>query len=526
MTKKKTSLDTKFYFDEQSALRVRRFFEKFLRHTKGRWAGLPFQLQEWQWDDVVKPLFGWKRTDGTRRYRTAYIELPRKNGKSTLSAGLGLYGLFADNEPGAEIYSAAADREQAAIVFEQARNMVEQSSELSKRAEVYKRSIVVPATGSTYKVLSADAYTKHGLNAHMIIFDELHAQPNRDLWDVLSTSTGSRAQPLMVAITTAGFDRNSICWEQHEYARQINAGIIEDETYFGYIAAADEEDDWTKEETWQKANPGYDVTISAEYLRNEARKAENIPAYQNTFRRLHLNQWTQQESRWLDTRKWDECSAEPPELDGRECYAGLDMATHTDIAAFVMIFPPVDDGEPHHVVTRFFIPNDNMVERSRTDRVPYEAWCRDGYIISTEGNVIDYQRIQAEIEALGKRYNIREIAFDRWGAFQISQNLEGAGFKMIPFGQGFASMSAPTKELLRLVLERNIAHGGNPVLRWMADNMVVKTDPAGNVKPDKSKSREKIDGMVALVMALDRAIRHGNDGNVNSVYNRRGVLVI
>jgi len=515
-----------YIFDEQAALRVRRFFERFLRHTKGRWAGLPFQLQEWQWDGIIKPLFGWKRPDGYRKYRTAYIEIPRKNGKSTLCAGIGLYLLFADNEPGAEIYSAAADREQAAIVFEQAKQMVEQSPELSVRAEVYKRSIVVPATGSVYKVLSADAYTKHGLNAHGIVFDELHAQPTRELWDVLTTSVGSRAQPMTVAITTAGFDRNSICWEQHEYARQVRAGIITDPTFFGYVTAADEQDDWTLEETWRKANPGYGTMVSADYLRNEARKAENVPAYQNTFRRLHLNQWTQQESRWLDMRAWDACGAEPPELDGRECYAGLDMATHTDIAAFVMVFPPVDDGEPYHVVPRFFIPNDNMIERARNDRVPYDAWVRDGLVIATEGNVIDYQRIQTEIETLGKRYNIREIAFDRWGAFQISQNLDNAGFTMVPFGQGFASMSAPTKELLRLVLERNLAHGSNPVLRWMADNMVVRTDAAGNVKPDKAKSREKIDGIVALVMALDRAIRHSNDQPQKSVYNERGVLMI
>lgn len=500
------------------------FVERYLRHTKGRWAGDSFLLQDWQRDEIIRPLFGWKRSDGTRRYRTAYIEIPRKNGKSTLSSALALYLLFADGEPGAEVYSAAADRDQARIVFDQAKAMVEESPSLAKRATLYKNSIVIPKTRSTYRVLSADAFTKHGLNASGVIFDELHAQPNRELYDVLTTSTGARAQPLMVMITTAGYDRESICWEQHEYARQLLEGVLTDPSYFAYIAAADFEDDWTDPAIWAKANPGLDVTVSSEYLEEQCTRARQTPAYQNTFRRLHLNQWTSQESRWLDMQAWDKCADPLPDLAGRACYAGLDLASTTDIAALVLCFPPVEEKEPFWLIPFFWIPSDNMIERARRDRVPYDAWARDGLISATPGNVIDYTYIRQQINELGEAYQIKQIAFDRWGAELLRQQLEEDGFEMVQMGQGFASMSAPSKELLRLVLSRGLMHGGNPVLRWMADNVTVKQDAAGNLKPDKGKSREKIDGIVAAIMAIDRATR--NDGEKPSVYEERGVRVI
>jgi phage terminase large subunit-like protein len=454
--------------------------------------------------------------------------VPRKNGKSSLAAGIALCLLYTDDEPGAEIYSAAADRDQAAIVFDTARPMVEESQPLMSRSEVYKRSIVVPSTRSVYRVLSADAYTKHGLNAHGVIVDELHAQPNRELFDVLTTSTGARRQPLVVMITTAGYDRESVCWEQHEYARQILEGVIEDPSYFAFIAAAAEDDDWLDPEVWEKANPSLGVTVKREYLEAEARRAKLVPAYQNTFRRLHLNQWTQQETRWLPLEAWDLCSAavDVKELEGRECYGGLDLASAVDIAAFELVFPsPDEEEEPHQTLSFFWIPKESMIERARKDRVPYDAWVQQGLITATEGNVIDYGFIVRDIVKLGEIFNIKEIAFDRWGAFQVSQQLEGAGFTMVAFGQGYASMSSPTKELLRLVINVAIAHGGNPVLRWMADNVVVSQDPAGNIKPNRQKSREKIDGIVALIMALDRALRHGMIRS-GSVYEERGLLTL
>lgn len=521
--------DDTFYFDERAAALAVNFFERLLVHTRGEWAGKPFELAEWQKQDVIRPLFGWKKTsDKTRKYRRAYIEVPRKNGKSTLCAGIALYLLFADNEPGAEVYSAAADREQAAIVFNEASQMVKNSQELSKRSEVYKRAVIVPSANSTYRVLSADAFSKHGLNASGIIFDELHAQPSRDLWDVMATSTGARRQPLTVAITTAGFDRESICWEQHEYARRVLAGVLDDPEFFAYIAAADEGDDWQDPAVWAKANPGYGITVKPEYLEAECRRAAQVPAYQNTFRRLHLNQWTQQDTRWLDLNAWDQCGKfefDARQLDGMTCYGGLDLASTSDLAAFVLVFPPEVDGLPYIVMPKFWIPSENMVDRARRDRVPYDAWARDGLITPTEGNVIDYDRIILDIEGMAERFNIREVAFDRWGAFQVSQKLAGAGLTMAAFGQGFNSMSSPTKELLRLVLDGKLAHGANPVLRWMADNVVVTSDPAGNVKPNKQKSRDKIDGVVAMIMALDRAVRH-QDGRGGSVYENRGLLTL
>lgn len=519
-----TSSDSNFWFDENAANRAVIFFERYLKHTKGKWAGAKFELMDWQKNDIIRPLFGWKRKDGTRKYRTAYIEIPRKNGKSTLSSGIALYLLFADNEYGAEIYSAAADREQAAIVFEIAKAMVEASPALKKRAKIYKRSIVVPKTMSSYKVLSADAPTKHGLNAHGIIFDELHAQPNRELWDVLTTSTGAREQPLVVAITTAGYDKNSICWEQHDYARKVLDGIIDDPSFFAYMAAADENDDWKNPKTWKKANPGLGQTVKLEYLEQEAKKAEQIPAYQNTFRRLHLNQWTQQDERWLDMAAWDATAGvvNANKLIGHECYGGLDLASTTDIAALVLLFP-MDNGN-YHILPYFWIPEANMKERIIRDKVPYDAWARDGFIEATEGNVIDYGVIKKRINELGRIYNIKEIGHDPWNATQLSLELDGDGFTMVPIRQGFASLSSPTKELMNLVLSKKIKHGGNPVLRWMADNMVVKQDPAGNIKPDKSKSTEKIDGIVALIMAIDRATRHKEDKK--SVYEERGIITL
>lgn len=513
-----------FRFDKRKAQGAVNFFERLLRHVKGEWAGEAFKLQTWQRDEVIRPLFGWMREDGTRRYRTAYIEIPRKNGKSSLAAGIALYLLFADDEYGAEVYSAAADKDQAGIVFELARAMAEESVELRRRAQFFKRAIYQPTSRSVYRVLSADAYTKHGLNAHGVVVDELHAQPNRDLVDVLMTSTGARRQPLVVMITTAGYDRESICWEYHEYARKVQEGVIDDPSFFSYMAFAGEDDDWLDPAVWRKANPGLGVSVKMDYLVQEAKRAEQTPAYQNTFRRLHLNQWTQQESRWLDLRAWDACGEafDVGLLEGAMCYGGLDLASTSDLASLVLVFPAEPGEEERFVWLPFFwIPEDNLIERARKDRVPYDAWARDGLITATPGNMIDYGYIVRDIERLSDKYNMREIAFDRWGAFQVSQQLEAAGITMVGFGQGFASMSSPTKELLRVVLDGKLRHGGNAVLRWMADNLVVSQDPAGNVKPNKQKSREKIDGIVAGIMGLDRAVRHGTGG---SVYESRGLI--
>lgn len=515
-----------FHFDEQAASRAANFIERTLYHVKGEWAGSPFILQPWQRNDIVRPLFGWKRDDGLRKYRQALIALPRKNAKSTLSAALALYLLFGDNEYGGEIYSAAGDKEQARLVFAVAKSMVETSPVLSKMAKVYKNAIEYPNLDSVYKAISADAYTKHGFNASGIVFDELHTQPNRELYDVLATSMGARRQPLMIMLTTAGYGSTGIAREVWSYAEGVQRGAIIDDSFFPYIAAADPTDDWTAPKVWAKANPGLGVTIKEEYLQEQCERAKQIPASQNTFKRLHLNIWTSQESRWMDSGAWDSCNAPLPDLSGRVCYGGLDLASTTDIAAFVLAFPPAEDKEPTYVLPFFYIPEQGMAERSRKDRVPYDAWARDGYMIATPGNVIDYDFIYEHIMERSQQYKIVDIGFDRWGATQLSTKLQDAGVQVAQMGQGFASMSAPTKELMRLIMAQKIAHAGNPVLRWMAENVVVVSDSAGNIKLDKGKSREKIDGMVALVMAVDRMVRHASGKPAESIYEQRGVRVI
>jgi phage terminase large subunit-like protein len=494
---------SEFWYDETAAERAVQFFSKCLTHTKGEWAGQPLHLDPWQADQIIRPLFGWKRRDGTRKYRTAFIMIPRKAGKSTLAAGIANYLLFADNEPGAEVYSAAADREQAAIVFEMAKGMIDASEPLRSRSTSYKRSIVVPSSASSYKVLSSDAYTKHGLSASGIVIDEVHALPNRELWDVLTTSTGARRQPLTVAITTAGYDRHSLCYELYDYAVKVRDGIITDEAFLPVIFEVGKDDDWTQPATWHKAHPGLGVSVKEEYFAAECAKAQQLPGYENTFKRLLLNIWTEQNNRWLAMDAWDKCAEDLPDLAGRQCFAGLDLASTTDIAALVLAFPI--DGKVH-LLPFFFVPREGMKRRQDRDRVPYVDWVRQGHIIATEGNVIDYDVIRAKINALSEIYQIKEIAIDRWNATQLSTQLSGDGFEMCAFGQGFASMSAPTKELERRVLSQEVNHAGNPVLRWMASNVSVNQDAAGNMKPDKSKSTERIDGIVASLMALGLVI--------------------
>jgi len=507
---------SQFHFDEDAAERVVNFFHLFLKHGKGGFAGQPFDLLPWQ-EKITREVFGWKRADGYRRYRRCYVEVAKKMGKSSWGAGIALYLLFADNEPGAEVISAACDASQAGIVFEIAKEMVESEMDLRKQCDVWRRSIVVSKSASNYKVLSADVKSKHGANLHGIIFDELHTQPTRELWDTLTKGTGARRQPLTVAMTTAGWDRKSICWEIHDYAIKVRDGIIQDDEFLPVIFAADEKDDWTSPATWAKANPSLGVTVQPEYLEAECRRAQEMPGEQNTFKRLYLNLWTEQSSRWVDTAVWDEGgdAFDEDALEGQACWAGLDLSSTQDVTALVLDFPQADGS--HIWLPRFWVPEEGIIKRSRSARVPYGQWRDQGYIEATEGNVVDYDRIRLAIRELGERYNIREIAIDRWNSTQLQTQLMGDGFTVVPFGQGYFSMAAPSKEFEKLVVSRQLRHGGNPVLRWMASNVAAAQDPAGNVKPDKARSGEKIDGIVAGIMALGRAMVSKSDGT--SVYD-------
>ena len=523
----KFKLKTSHYDKAQADFAVG--FIECLCHTKGRWAGKPFKLLPWQ-EQIVRDIFGTLKADGNRQFTTAYIEIPKKNGKSELAAAIALYMLFADGEASPEVYGAAADRQQAAIVFDVAHQMVNMTAALAKRSKILtaNKRIVSGFNNGFYQVLSAEVTSKHGLNVSGLVLDEVHAQPNRKLYDVLTKGSGdAREQPLYFLITTAGNDTNSICYELHQKALDIIEGRKVDPTFYPVIYGAPESADWTSPAVWKEANPSLGDTITMEKVQAACESAKQNPAEENSFRQLRLNQWVKQAIRWLPMDKWDACDfvVNEDELAGRVCYGGLDLSSTTDITAFVLVFPPLDEEDKYHILPYFWIPEENVDLRVRRDHVPYDLWERQGTLLTTEGNVVHYGYIEKFIEKLNERFNIREIAYDRWGAVQMVQNLEGMGFTVVPFGQGFKDMNPPTKELMKLTLEKRIAHGGHPVLRWMMDNIFIKTDPAGNIKPDKEKSTEKIDGVVATIMALDRAIRCGLD-NGESVYDERGILLL
>ena len=519
-------LEDSYYDDELAQFAV--MFIESLCHTKGTWAGKPFKLLDWQ-RQIIQDLFGIVKPNGYRQFNTAYIEIPKKNGKSELAAAVALLLCCGDGEQRAEIYGCAADRGQATIVFDVAADMVRMCPALNRRCKILasQKRIIYTPTNSFYQVLSAEAYSKHGFNIHGVVFDELHTQPNRKLFDVMTKGSGdARMQPLYFLITTAGTDTNSICYETHQKAKDILEGRKIDPTFYPVIYGAGEDEDWTDPKVWMKSNPSLGETIGMDKVEAACESAKQNPGEENSFRQLRLNQWVKQAVRWMPMDKWDACAFPVNEemLEGRACYGGLDLSSTTDLTSFCLVFPPEDEEEPYYVLPYFWVPEDTLELRVKRDHVPYDLWNRQGYLETTEGNVVHYGYIEKFIERLGERFNIRDIAFDRWGATQMSQDLENMGFTVVPMGQGFASMSPPTKELMKLTLEKKIAHGGHPVLRWNMDNIFIRTDPAGNIKADKAKSTEKIDGAIAMIMALDRAIRCGNDTS-GSVYDTRGLLV-
>jgi len=508
-------------FDAQAAGYAISWVETYCKHVKGALAGKPIKLELWE-KAILANLFGWKRPDGTRRYREAFVFVARKNGKTTLLAAIVLLVLFTDEEPGAEIYSAAADREQACLVYDQAKGMVFQCPEMESRVKVYATSKTIwdAQTNSSYKAISADANTKHGYNTHLAVIDELHAQPDRDLVDVLMTSTGSRTQPLILHITTSDFERPSICNEKHAYAGKVRDGLIEDLSFLPVIYEATIEDDWTSPATWAKANPNLGVSVSREYLERECARAQESPAYENTFKRLHLNIRTEQDVRWLQMAKWDACGGPMPNLAGKLCYAGFDLASTADITAFVLYFP-----EEHAVLPWFWIPEDTALIREKRDRVPYLTWAKAGYLKLTPGNACDYETVlRCVTQEIAPKYSVQQVGGDPWNATQFMNALTAAGFNVVQFRQGFASLNEPTKQLEKDVLTGVLNHGGNPVLRWMASNVTVETDAAGNLKPSKKKSTEKIDGIVAMIIARGCAMIAEQTGP--SVYSKRGLVYV
>ena len=502
-------------------------------HIKGRWAGQQFSLLGWQMD-IIKQAFGTLKKNGKRQYRTVYIEIPKKNGKSELSSAIALYGLTADGEQGGEVYSAAGEREQASLVYYPAAQMVRNNPVLDGRLKIIdsRRRIVDFHTNSFYQVLSSESYSKHGINPSVIIFDELHAQPNRELWDVLTEGTDvAREQQLIFVITTAGvFDKESIGWQVHDYAVRVkearDRGEEIDPTFLPIIHAAPEDADWEDEEVWTACNPSFGTIFDIDNLREHCTAAKNDPARLNNFLRFRLNRWVGQVERWLPMDKWVLCGEDfdKDALVKRECYGGLDLSSSIDLTAFVLVFPPDKRGERWKILPKFYIPEDNIFERAKRDRVPYDMWVRAGLIVATPGNVVDYGFIRRDVNNASKIYNLKEVAFDPWGAVRLATDLhEADGINMVEFRQGWKSMSPPMKDLLKMTLSGELQHDNHPTLRWCANNLAVKIDAAENVKPEKDKSYERIDGVVALTMGLGRALVAYER---KSKYRKEGLMVL
>jgi phage terminase large subunit-like protein len=484
---------------------VAEFFRRHLKHVKGEWAGERFELADWQRREIVEPLFNTLRPDGLRLFRTAFVSVPRKNAKSTLAAGLGLWMLYCDGEQGAEIISAAADRAQAAIVFDIAKSMVEADPVLRAMTVVYRRELFVPSTGSSYKVISAEAYSKHGLNLSGAVVDELHAHESRELLDVLSTSMGARRQPLLFIISTAGHDRNSVCRQVYEHAVKVKDGIVRDESFLPVLYGADEQDDWTSPEVWKKANPGFGVTIKPDFLEQECRRAVEMPAYENAFKRLHLNIWTSVEVKWLSMEHWDSGAVriDPATLRGRPCYLGVDLSSTRDLSAVVALFPAPDG--TYDLLCDFWLPADMLADRVRRHGM-FEVWAKQGYLTLSPGNVIDYEMIERRIRQLGGFYLVETIAVDPWNSSQMIARLQADGLPCVPVQQTIGNLSSATKALEGLVLEGKLRHGGHPILKWCASNAVVRQDANENLRVVKDKSPDRIDGISATVSALSVAL--------------------
>lgn len=507
------------WFDHRAARRVLEWFPRALRHVEGDTSGQPFTLRPWQ-AAILGNLFGWLRYDArgriVRRYRKALLYVPRKNGKTPLAAGIGLYVLFTDPERGQQGYIAACNREQAGFLFRHAKGMVEAHPALRAAATVFggaspvaqSRSIVRDCDGSFLRVLSADAESKHGGNLSLGIVDELHAQPNRDLVDVLTTSMASavRPSPLLLFLTTADYDRPSVCNEVYEYARRVRDGVIDDPTFLPVIYEAEGGDDWTAPSTWRKANPNYGVTVSEDYLRAECRHAREEPAFEPEFKRLHLNLRTEQSRSLIPLAQWDAC-AEAFSLDefaGQPCWAGLDMSSTNDLTALAVCFRRC---ERRYLAAWHWAPRATADLREqggrRARKAPYHLWARHGFLTICDEPTIDQAAVRETIRALARRFDLRLLGIDPWNARHFAALLHREdGLPIVEFRQGYASMNEPTKQFLALVARGALRHDGNPLLRWQAGNMVGVEDGAGNLKPDKPRSADKIDGLVASIMAV------------------------
>lgn len=522
------------YFDVAQVDRFLRFARR-LRHIKGRsFAGKPLELDLWQIVYFIGPIFGWHRADGFRVFREALLEVPRKNGKSTLCAAIALYLLVADREPGAEVISLAKTKKQGRAVFNVACAMAERSPTLSKLVKPLKATGVVnyPRTDSDYWVLSSDSSgdDKHGANLHGAIVDELHVIVDAELIGTVETSTGSRDQPLIVYITTAGIASKSPVWmEKRTRAIQASAGVTEEPELWGVIYGADPKvarnGRWELEEVWRAANPGFGRSLKGSYIASEARKAKRSAAALNRFLRLHLGIPQEAVSSWVELTVYDRSASivDPDELIGAKAYGGMDLSSSIDLAALALVFPD-ETNTTLDVVMRFWTPEEGLAARATRDRGDYEQWVKDGFLTTTPGETIDYDLIEDEFRRLHDRYEIVKTAYDPWGAKQLRTRMEKAGADIYELRQGYASLSAPMKEAEKLIYEGRLRHGGNPVLRFCVSNVVAALDPAGNIKPDRKRSTSRIDGVAALIDALAAWLR--DTGGGESAYEDGDLVVV
>jgi phage terminase large subunit-like protein len=495
------------------------FIEKYLSHAKGELAGRPLRLQLWQ-KAFFAHLFGWKdKATGYRRFRECLLFIPRKQGKTLMAAAICLYFLFCEKEQGQEIYCVASDREQSHLLFDVATTMCRGNPDLERRSKIQMNTIHFDPTNSTFKSISSEVASKFGYNSSLVVCDELHVLP-RDLIETLKTSMGARRQPLMVYLTTAGFDRNTICYEKFTYGEKVRDGATNDPSFFPVIFSSPIEDDWESEETWKKVNPNYGITVNKEYFEREHLQAKESPAYEATFRRMYLNQWTESSNPFISISDWDECKGVVPDLKGKIGFVGIDLAATQDLGSVSVCIPV---GDLFYLIAYNFLPEDGLARRTQHGNVPFDVWKRQGWLTITPGAVIDYGFIVDRIYQISRQYELRGVLFDRWGSINVRQPLEDAGLTFIEVAQTYKDMSPPTKEFLRLILTKKIIHDGNPILRWCVGNLVVKSDYAGNLLPDKSKSTEKIDSAVASIMALHGALKARE---LVSVYETRGITII
>ena len=503
-------------YDESKVNRAIKFIS-LLRHTKGEFARQQFNILPFQ-KKIIKDIFGTVDKEGRRQYKEAFIFLPRKNGKTELIATFVLNFLFIDNEYGAEIYSCANDREQASLVFQTVVAMIRMNPTLKKECKIVEsqKRIIRAKTNSFYRAISAEASTKHGFNAHVVIYDEIHEARTRELYDVMKTSMGARSQPMFISITTAGTDTNGICYELYAYSKKILDKTIKDKTFYPVIYEASPEDDIYDEKVWKKCNPALSIFRSLDEFRQSAKRAKEIPTEEARFKRLYLNQWINAEITWMDMKKWKECkeNVNEEELKGKACYVGLDLSSTTDLTAVNIEFR-LEDGR-YVMISKSFIPKNKVQEKERIDRVPYSTWIKQGYIIATEGDVIDYEFIKAYIREIALKYTVKEICYDPWNATQIATDLENEGFTVVAIRQGYITLSEPIKDLEKLIIQKRIVHNSNPVLTWAISNAIIRQDANNNICLDKSKARNRIDPVCAMIDSHVRARIQEKEEDMNN----------